>query len=108
MFRPSSSSQTLSDGSNEVPELSESSVRGSLRGIPNVEVEHGGIQDHQDIEEDTEMGEDNDLDDSANDEDSVGVQVPVHGGGGRPLRRRKFMPAWRQGRPRLMHIAPPR
>ncbi|KAG0596000.1 hypothetical protein M758_UG215900, partial [Ceratodon purpureus] len=108
MFRPYSSSQTLSDGRNEVPELSESSVRGSPRGIPNVEVEHGGIQDHQDIEEDTEMVGDNDLDDSANDEDSVGVQVPVHGGGGRPLRRRNFMPAWRQGRPWLMHIAPPR
>jgi hypothetical protein len=107
MFRASSSSQTLSDGRNELPELSESSVRGSPHGIPDVEEEQGDVQGHDQIREDNEMGEEDEPDDSADDEDSVGVHMLVHGGGGRPPRRRKFMPIWRQGRPWLMHIALP-
>ena len=113
MLRTSSSSQILSDGVNELPELSESSVRGSPHSNPDVAEEEGDVHGHDQIREDTEMGDDNEVGeedephDSADDEDSVGVQMPIHGGGGRPPRRRKFMPIWCQGRPWLMHIALP-
>jgi hypothetical protein len=46
MFRTSSSSQTLIDGRNELPKLSESSNRGSPHSIPDVKEEQGDVHEH--------------------------------------------------------------